>query len=659
MRHPASGACRSLDLLSGGRFAVVARISGARGLLVMSAYQLTEVLVEPRQEVRSETPGNAPAIFSSIDSIPKTYARKISPWKAPALLLLFAVISALQILFLRLPAIQFMFPAGDYVPPNIYQGYHAIAFRVFTISFLISFCMFWAERWSRRLSIAARSLLTYFGGCALLDGIIYLIHSISGLTFSLNMGEIVSGMIGFGIYSLMLLENGAMPAPITIRQRGRWSYFRQTLGVIVLVALSSIVALSVEKANFFWVNFLHDIALLGGIGPGVFLILPLFFLFLFVVAHIRRRFLRREDFHPDMSVIVPAFNEEYIIERTITALDLAAEGYRGKVIALIIDNNSRDATAELANKALARCRHITGSVILEKEAGKSFALNRGLAEVQTDFVIRVDADTQIQPGAITCAMSWFADARVGVVGGLPLVPDTGPFDRARQIETLVKHGFYSVALEAISGVVGVPGMFAVYRTRQLRALGGFVAGMNGEDTDISLRIAERGSRIVVDANATYISEVPVTLQHMREQRLRWFRSVFHISSRSRQIILGTARSIRGKAILPYMLVNSARRAMMVPLVIFGLIELFLGAGLNGLLRWQSVVAVILGSSVLIAIMAAIVNHRPDALIGLPDYFVFRFLRSYFTLESMLTIIVLPKRNPFRLSDRTSSNELGG
>ena len=111
------------------------------------------------------------------------------------------------------------------------------------------------------------------------------------------MGEIVSGMIGFGIYSLMLLENGAMPAPITIRQRGRWSYFRQrgrwsyfrqTLGVIVLVALSSIVALSVEKANFFWVNFLHDIALLGGIGPGVFLILPLFFLFLFVVAHIRR-----------------------------------------------------------------------------------------------------------------------------------------------------------------------------------------------------------------------------------------------------------------------------------------------------------------------------------------------------------------------------------
>lgn len=604
---------------------------------------MSDLAVYP-QVVRED----APAIFASVDSIPKEYAHRISPWKTPIFLLVFSALSIGQILLVHYTDLKAIFPSGDYVYGEIFWGTHAIAFRVFSITFLTVFCMLWADSLKRRLSITSFAVFRYVAACVLLDLVLYIASTTMGVQFSLTMAEIISGLLGFAIFSLTLLENGRMPPPILVRQRGRGTYMAQVIWVGMLLALSAMVSIMVEIHEVLLVRFLHNIALLGGIGPGVFLVLPLFFLLLFCVAHLRRAFLKRKSYAPDVSVIIPAFNEEYIIERTIRALDSAAEGYGGHVTVLVVDNNSRDNTAAIANATLAECQHVKGRVIHETTAGKSFALNRGLAEVKTDLVIRVDADTQLQPGAIARAMSWFADARVGVVGGLPIVPGNGPFDRARQVETLVKHGFYSVALEAINGVVGVPGMFAVYRVRQLRALGGFVAGMNGEDTDISLRIAERGYRIVVDARVTYISEVPVTMRHMREQRLRWFRSVFHVSSRSRQIILGRSRSFRGKAILPYMLINSARRSMMVPLVVFGVIELFLGAGTTGLLKWQAVVAVVLGASVLVAILAALVNGQPRALLGLPDYFLFRFLRAYFTLESMLTIIVLPKRQPFQI-----------
>src|SRR5690606_29894620 len=142
-------------------------------------------------------------------------------------------------------------------------------------------------------------------------------------------------------------------------------------------------------------------------------------------------------------------------------------------------------------------------------------------------------------------------------------------DLARTLEVLLKHGYYQVAYGATDSIVGIPGMFAAYRTRLVRAVGGFVTGMNGEDTDVSLRIGELGHRIVGDPLVVYTSEVPLTYRHLREQRLRWFRSVYHVTARNRNYLDNWRFSMRGKIILPFMLLNSARRAMMVPLALFG------------------------------------------------------------------------------------------
>jgi cellulose synthase/poly-beta-1,6-N-acetylglucosamine synthase-like glycosyltransferase len=209
---------------------------------------------------------------------------------------------------------------------------------------------------------------------------------------------------------------------------------------------------------------------------------------------------------------------------------------------------------------------------------------------------------------------------------------------------MVKHGFYSVAMGAINGVVGIPGMFVIYRTEHPRYLGGFVEGMNGEDTDISLRIGELGFRSIVDPRIRYISEVPSAYAHMREQRMRWFRSIYHISSRCRDLIYSDWLSIRGKIMLPYMLVNSARRAMLVPLIIFGITEYLTDFNPQSPLIWQAILAVFLGAPTIMAIVATLLNGMPRGLICLPEYLVFRIIRAYFTLESMMSITLSHKRH---------------
>jgi cellulose synthase/poly-beta-1,6-N-acetylglucosamine synthase-like glycosyltransferase len=193
-----------------------------------------------------------------------------------------------------------------------------------------------------------------------------------------------------------------------------------------------------------------------------------------------------------------------------------------------------------------------------------------------------------------------------------------------------------------------------------RELGGFVEGMNGEDTDISLRIGELGFHSVVDPKIRYISEVPTSYRHMREQRMRWFRSVFHISSRCRDLIYSKEATLRRKVILPYMLVNSARRAMLVPLIIFGLIEYLSGFNPSTPIVWQSIVAVGIGAPAIMAVIACLLNGLPKAIVALPEYLMFRLLRAYFTLESMLGILIQQDghnlETPVRL-DIVSANPL--
>lgn len=360
-------------------------------------------------------------------------------------------------------------------------------------------------------------------------------------------------------------------------------------------------------------------------------------LLLYFSGTVQGLYRRQAPFAPPVTLIIPAHNEAHIIARTLEAIEASAVVYGGTVAVLVLDNCLSDDTAAVATAAFQHLPHLDGHVLDVPRPGKAIALNAGIAAVRTEFVIRIDADTQVQAQTLKRAMRHFYRPEVGVVGGIPLAPGRGPFGRAHTLEVLLKHGVYQIAYGALDAIVSVPGMFAAYRTRHVREVGGFATGMNGEDTDVSLRIGEMGPRIVADPSVFYTSEVPLTYGHLREQRMRWFRSVYHVSARNRTYMDDWTPSVRGKIVLPFMLLNSARRAMTVPLAIFGAIDFIMAVEPGSILTAEAVVAVLIGAPALMGAFAALVNARPAALIGLPEYVLFRILRSYPTLESVLSI----------------------
>ena len=141
---------------------------------------------------------------------------------------------------------------------------------------------------------------------------------------------------------------------------------------------------------------------------------------------------------PDYSIVLPAYNEAALLPATLKQLReaMGEAPLAGEIV--VCDNNSTDATAELARAAGAR-------VVFEPVNQISRARNRGAAEALSRFLVFVDADTLVPASLLRKALEALASGRVcgggagvameGVAGGLAgrMVAWWNALSRARRL----------------------------------------------------------------------------------------------------------------------------------------------------------------------------------------------------------------------------------
>ena len=96
----------------------------------------------------------------------------------------------------------------------------------------------------------------------------------------------------------------------------------------------------------------------------------------------------------NITVIVPAFNEEAYLATTLDSINAAAACLRSNCSAsteiIVVDNNSTDATANLAASKGAKVVH-------EQEQGIARARNAGARHERGDVLVFIDADVAVPP----------------------------------------------------------------------------------------------------------------------------------------------------------------------------------------------------------------------------------------------------------------------
>ena len=584
-------------------------------------------------QIPAEQRGDA-AQYASVDSAPAAFAEARSPRVAPAFLAVFVVVAAALVLIQHVaPDLQAAVLGSS---PQI--GHAPDALRTFFVAFYIAYVVMAPGPVRERVRFGVGLVLGYLLFSLVVEALAIRLSALGQGELVLWVGYLLIGYAGIALLSIAILRSCRLPevvaVPITVRRSPR---FAAVLVIAVLTAagLAALVAVTgkglIEQAR--------AVALLGGVLPGFFLFRTLLWGLLFGIAtgELSRgpALVTRAR---SVAFLVPAFNEAEGIAACIQGLDRAAIGHPGWTRIYVVDNASTDRTVEVARTAILGCLAASGVVLLCPQPGKARALNLGLQHIKEEIVIRVDADTVIEPDVITRALPYFEDPGVGAVGGVMLpASHVSPFARFRTIEVLYQIAFIRVSQNAVDTAMVVPGFCAVYRRDLLQSLGGFVTGMNGEDMDITVRIGRTGHRVITDPRIRVRSEVPSTLRHLREQRLRWNRVNYHIIARNLSGI-GIRLGPRGFWTMPWAVINLVRPPMFIPFLLFGVLlaavePSWMPTGVAPLL------GAVVGLQLLATLLILVLNRRLDLVPHLPGYLAFRLLRSYFALESFLTLVV--------------------
>ena len=117
-----------------------------------------------------------------------------------------------------------------------------------------------------------------------------------------------------------------------------------------------------------------------------------------------------------LSVVIPAYNEGYVIRETLCQTIEALEAGVGDFELVVVDDGSSDDTVSIVAEQMASDERIR-LVSYETNRGKGYAIRTGLAEVRGDTVAIFDADLDIAPSCISRLYDQLVSGRYdGVIG---------------------------------------------------------------------------------------------------------------------------------------------------------------------------------------------------------------------------------------------------
>ena len=268
----------------------------------------------------------------------------------------------------------------------------------------------------------------------------------------------------------------------------------------------------------FFNNFVVSVFFLGDILMSARLILIGVFA---IIDRLRkRRNFATPDYEPRVAVLIPAYNEEKVIARTIRSVMMSS--YKNLRI-VVIDDGSKDETLRVVREAYPADLESGRLTLLTKpNGGKAEALNYALEQTDEEIYVGIDADGVIAHDAIARLVSHFANPKIGAVAGNAKVGNrVNLWTRWQALEYITSQNFERRALDLFDVVMVVPGAIGAWRTAPVKAGGGYHSNTVAEDADLTMNLLEQGYSVIYEDEALAFTEAPVDVDGLMRQRFRW------------------------------------------------------------------------------------------------------------------------------------------
>lgn len=228
---------------------------------------------------------------------------------------------------------------------------------------------------------------------------------------------------------------------------------------------------------------------------------------------------------PTVSILIPAHNEELVIENTLQAM-INLEYPKDKLEVIPINDNSSDDTGFIVDEYAKKYSFIRPLHTKPPAGGKgkSDALNQGLNHSTGDVIVVYDADNTPEPEAVyNLVIGLNNDKKAAAVVGKFRVSNAKEnlLTRFINIETLTFQWLAQAGRWHWFKMTTIPGTNFAIRRSVIEELGGWDEQAISEDTELSFRVYNAGYRIRFFPAAITWEQEPETLKVWWNQRLRW------------------------------------------------------------------------------------------------------------------------------------------
>ncbi len=223
------------------------------------------------------------------------------------------------------------------------------------------------------------------------------------------------------------------------------------------------------------------------------------------------------DAKPLVSFIIPAFNEEANIARTLEGV-LAVEYSDFEVV--VIDDCSTDGTLDQITPFLTdpRLRLVRKKV----NEGKAMALNDAIPISRGELILVQDADAVPASDILDNLVPHFKFPRCAAVTGNPRVVNRDSFlAKLQSIEFASIISLMRRAQRVWGRIMTMSGVVGIFRRSALFDVGLYSPDMATEDIDLTWRLQLRHWDVRYESRAVMWMRVPQSLMGLWRQRRRW------------------------------------------------------------------------------------------------------------------------------------------
>ncbi|WP_307396150.1 glycosyltransferase [Bacillus horti] len=323
-------------------------------------------------------------------------------------------------------------------------------------------------------------------------------------------------------------------------QKKRWGYSIYSASFSLLLAVGIIMLMRIESIIYFQYHYLLYL---------YSLIAAAFLLTRYLFGAMYRDVPINPHYTPGVTIIIPCFNEEDWIQRTV--LSCVNQEYPiDRLEVIVVDDQSTDQSVKKIKQVIESIHNEAERFatkervklhVLPENGGKRVALAEGVKMAKHDLVVFVDSDSFLEPNAIKHLVQPFQDPKMGGVAGRTDVENkyTNYVTKLQTVRYYISFRIMKAAESWFDSVTCLSGPLACYRKELIQkhtdawlnqTFLGHPATF-GDDRSMTNFILQTHRTGYQDA-AICSTIVPSDVKVFMKQQMRWKRSWLRESLRA-------------------------------------------------------------------------------------------------------------------------------